>query len=221
MYIGHLAAGFAAKRAAPRTSLGTLIAAACFIDLLWPIFLALGWERVRIDRGNTAFTPLDFESYPWSHSLAMTLLWSIVAGAAYFATRRYRRGAVVVGLLVTSHWVLDAATHRPDLPLWPGGGERIGLGLWNSIPATMIVESAMYAAALVLYARSTRPNDRVGTWAFWTFAAIHVLFWATGPFGPPPPSATAVMAVTFATFVFPLWAAWFDRHRSLTLTPSP
>lgn len=215
MYVGHLAVGFAAKRAAPRTSLGTLIGAACFIDLLWPVFLALGWERVRIDPGNTAFTPLDFESYPWSHSLAMTLLWSAAAGAVYFAAARYRRGAVAVAALVFSHWVLDAATHRPDLPLWPGSAERVGLGLWNSVAATMIVEAAMYVLALALYARWTGPRDRVGTWAFAGFVALNAVLYLLNAFGPPPPSSSAVMLGTFALFLLPVWAWWIDRHREL------
>ena len=95
MYIGHFAVAFAAKRVAPKASLGVLLAAAMFIDLIWPVFLLLGWERVRIDPGNTAFTPLDFVSYPYSHSLAMTLLWALVFGYGYEANAQYRTGALV------------------------------------------------------------------------------------------------------------------------------
>ena len=73
MFIGHFAVGFAAKRFAPRTNLALLIAAAVFLDILWPIFVLLGWERVRIDPGNTRFTPLAFTYYPWSHSLVMSI----------------------------------------------------------------------------------------------------------------------------------------------------
>ena len=69
MFIGHIAVGLAAKRVAPRTSLGTLAVAVEFADLLWPIFLLLGWEQVRIVPGMTVVTPLDFVSYPISHSL--------------------------------------------------------------------------------------------------------------------------------------------------------
>ena len=74
MFIGHYAVGFASKRAAPRTSLGALIAAALLLDLLWPLFLLAGVETVRIEPGNTAFTPLAFDSYPWSHSLVMAMV---------------------------------------------------------------------------------------------------------------------------------------------------
>ena len=130
MLIGHNAVAFAAKRIAPRTSLGTLTAAVMFLDLIWPIFLLLGIEHVRIEFGATKFTPLDFYDYPWTHSLVMSIAWGVAFGVVYFARTRYARGAVVVALCVVSHWVLDLIVHRPDLPLWPGG-PKFGFGLWN------------------------------------------------------------------------------------------
>src|SRR5687768_4256927 len=132
MFIGHHAAGFAAKRFAPRVSLGTLFAATMLLDLLWPLFLLMGIEHVRIDSGNTAFTPLDFYDYPYTHSLLNVIGWSILAGTIHWLRRKSWRDATVVGLAVLSHWVLDFVTHRPDLPLWPGG-PMVGLGLWNSV----------------------------------------------------------------------------------------
>ena len=77
MFVGYLAAAFAAKRLEPKVSLGAGVAAAFGFDFLWPLLLLLGIETVRIDPGNTAFTSLDFVSYPWSHSLLLTLVcWS-------------------------------------------------------------------------------------------------------------------------------------------------
>ena len=49
-----------------------------------------------------------------------------------------------------SHWVLDFAVHRPDLPLWPAG-PKVGLGLWNSIPGTFIVEGLFKIFAAFRY----------------------------------------------------------------------
>src|SRR5690349_9013743 len=152
MFIGHIAVGFASKRVAPRASLGVLMAAPMALDLLWPFFLLAGWEQVRIDPGNTKFTPLDFVSYPFSHSLAMSAVWGAMFGLIYWIATRYAAGAVVIGFGVVSHWVLDLITHRPDLPLYPGGAARLGLGLWNSVPATLAVESVMFAAGVWTYA---------------------------------------------------------------------
>src|SRR5205809_6707529 len=117
MFVGHLALGFAAKRATPRVSLAVLLTASQLADVLWPIFLALGLEQVRIDPGNTAFTPLDFVSYPYSHSLMLLAVWAVGVGGGYRAIAGGRRTFLTLALLVLSHWALDYLTHRPDLPL--------------------------------------------------------------------------------------------------------
>src|SRR5688572_1049524 len=150
MFLGHYALGLAAKRVSPSLSLGVLFLAAQLADILWPFLLALGLEQVRIDPGNTAFTPLDFVSYPYSHSLLLLVLWGVAAG--WLFARGHRRGIVVVTALVVSHWVLDAITHRPDMPVYPGG-PKVGLGLWNSVPATVAIELPLYAAGVWLYLR--------------------------------------------------------------------
>src|SRR3954447_24732591 len=106
MFLGHFAVALAGKRAARRTSLGTLLAAATLLDLVWPLLLLLGWERVSIAPGDTAFTPLRFDWYPWSHSLLLVAVWSLLAGGVYFAVRRYAYGAITVAALVASHWLL-------------------------------------------------------------------------------------------------------------------
>ena len=186
MFVGHLAVALAAKRATPRTPLAVLVGAAFGLDLIWPILLLAGVERVRIAPGITAFTPLDFVHYPWSHSLSMAIIWGVAAGRLFVIRSKHLGTATVIGLVVVSHWVLDATAHRPDLPLWPGG-PLIGLGLWYSIPATFLVEGALFAAAIAVYLRGTRARTRSGTWAFWSLVGFTTVIWASGPFAPPPP----------------------------------
>jgi hypothetical protein len=215
MFIGHTAAALAGKRAAPRTSLAVLLGAAIFLDLLWPILLLLGVERVRIDPGNTAVAPLDFVSYPISHSLATTLGFSVLAGLVYYAVARYGYGAWTVGFLVLSHWVLDWLTHRPDLPLWPGG-PKVGVGMWHSLPLTLAVELLMFAAGLLIYLGTTRARDGVGRWAFWALMAFYLVVYVTNTFGPPPPDVRTVAWMTLSMWLLPLWAGWADAHREVT-----
>lgn len=215
MFIGHFALGFAAKRAAPRTSLAALIAAASFIDILWPAFVLLGLETVRIDPGNTAFTALDFVSYPWTHSLAMVIGWGVVFALAYRALGGDRRGAWILGALVVSHWVLDWISHRPDLPLAPGTAPRVGLGLWRSIPATLAVEGLLFVAGVAIYVATTRALNRKGTIGLWVFVAFLLLAYA-GNVGKPPPSITAVTAAGLGVVALLIpWIWWFDRNREL------
>jgi hypothetical protein len=214
MFIGHFGVAFAAKRATPRTSLAVLVAATALLDLIWPVLVLTGVETVRVDPGNTAFTPLDFTSYPWSHSAATTVLWSALFGAAVLAATRDRVAAWISGLVVASHWVLDLASHRPDLPLWPGG-PKVGLGLWSSVPATLAVEGALFAGGVWIYLRATRPRDRVGRWALAGLVSLLCAAYLSNRLGPPPPSDTAVawVGVAAAVILVP-WAAWIDRHRT-------
>lgn len=212
MFLGHFAIGFAAKRYAPRASLGTLFLAAQFIDLLWPLLVLAGIERVRIVPGITAVTPLDFEHYPWSHSLLMVLVWGVFFAAVYFLIRRDRRTSLVLGLAVVSHWVLDWLTHRPDLPLAPGA-ERVGLGLWNSLAGTLIVELGLFAIGVFLYVRATRARDRIGNWALWALVVFLGAIYAGNLFGAPPPDAMAIAWVGQAQWLLVLWGYWIDRHR--------
>jgi membrane-bound metal-dependent hydrolase YbcI (DUF457 family) len=215
MFIGHFAVGFASKRAAPRASLGALMAAPLFLDLLWPIFLNLGIESVRIDPGNTAFTPLDLHDYPYSHSLVGALVWSLLFAAVFWAVTRYPRGALVVALGVFSHWVLDFVTHRPDMPLYPGSAISVGLGLWNSRAGTVIVEVAMFVAGVWIYAATTRAKNRRGAWALWALVGLLAIFYVSTVFGPPPPSVEAIKILGLTSWLFVPWAWWIDRNRSL------
>src|SRR5437899_1454997 len=120
MFLGHFGLGLAAKRAAPAVSLGALFAAAQFADLLWPTLVLLGVEQVRVQPGITAVTPLDFVSYPYSHSLLMLCVWGAAFGGIYVALRRARpKVGVILALLVVSHWFLDLVVHRRDMPITP------------------------------------------------------------------------------------------------------
>ncbi|MBI5084591.1 MAG: hypothetical protein HZB13_08345, partial [Acidobacteria bacterium] len=121
-----------------------------------------------------------------------------------------------IGLAVLSHWLLDALVHKPDLPLYPGSSTLAGLGLWNSVGGTLIVESLLFVAGVWLYATATRAMDRVGQFSFWSFVALAaVIYSAVASGGPPPPSAQAVAAAGLLSWLFPAWAWWFDRHREV------
>jgi membrane-bound metal-dependent hydrolase YbcI (DUF457 family) len=212
MFIGHNAVGFASKRAVPRVSLGLLMAAPMLLDLLWPLMLLTGVEHMRVDPGNTRFTPLDFYDYPWTHSLLMACVWGVLFGGAYFLRMRDRRAGLVLFLGVISHWLFDFFTHRPDLPLWPGG-PKAGLGMWNSPAATIVVESLLFLGGLALYVRATRSRDRIGSLGLVAFVVFLVLIYIGNIVGPPPPSAKAVAWLALSAWLLPLWAWWFDRHR--------
>jgi FtsH-binding integral membrane protein len=217
MFIGHFAVAFAAKKAAPKASLGTLVLAAAFLDVVWPVLVLAGVERFRIVPGITAINPFDFTYYPWSHSLLMTVLWALAFALVYFASSRDRAGAVWVAVVVASHWLLDFVSHVPDMPLYPGGSEKLGLGLWRSIPATFAVEGLMFAAGVVLYLQATKSRDRIGRIAWWAFVGLLLALYIPGPWASRPPSENTVAIFgIIALLIFGPWAYWIDRHREST-----
>ena len=213
MFIGHFGSAFGAKTIAPEVSLGTLFLAAQFPDLLWSTLLLLGVERVRISPDGAFVTPLVFEHYPVSHSLLAAMGWALAVALVYLALRRYRRGAALLGLLVISHWLLDAIVHRPDLPLFPGSSTLVGLGLWSSLPASMVVEASLFALGVWFYVRTTRPIDSAGKWSLWALVLFLSAIFAGNFSGTPPPSTQAVAWVGELHWLLVLWGYWIDNHR--------
>ena len=228
MFIGHFGLGLLGKTATSRTartSLGTWFLAVQLSDLLWPPFLLLGWEHVRIAPGITRMTPLDFYDYPITHSLVGALGLAAVFAIVYALVDRWRGepGAdvgmpVLMGLAVLSHWVLDLAVHRPDLPLLPHG-PYVGFGLWNAPWIEAPIEVALYLAGVVVYLRNTRPlpraggSDPIGRYGTWLLLAVLPAFWLANVCGPPPPSESKLAWMGLSLWLFPLWAWWTDRHR--------
>jgi hypothetical protein len=214
MFIGHFAVGMAGKRLAPKISLGTLFLSAQLLDLIWPVLILTGVEHVRIDPGNTPFTPLDFYDYPISHSLLFSLLWAALFGLIYYLLQRRWAAAGIVAMGVFSHWVLDFISHRPDLPLAPGSHTLFGLGLWYSVPGTVIVEGLLYLAGVWVYLHCTRAQDRIGKWAFWSLVFLLLALWIMNIFSPPPPNVQAVgwAGLIGGLLILP-WGYWIDRHR--------
>ena len=213
MFIGHFGVALAAKKIAPRTSLGTMVLAAQFVDLIWPVFLLLGFERVLVAPGTTAVTPLDFLKYPLSHSLLADVGWAFLFAGLYKLVRHDSAGAVCLWFVLMSHWLLDALSHQPDLPLYPGSSIYVGLGLWNSVFWTVMVEGLIFLIGARLYARATHARDRIGKFAFRSFVSFLLLIYVVNVFGPPPPSEKAVAWGSFSLWLFVLWAYWLDRHR--------
>ena len=212
MFIGHFAVGLALKRFAPRTNLGWFIAAVCLVDMLWTFLLLAGLETVAIEPGNTEFTPLNFISYPYTHSLLMGIVWAVLFGGIYFAISKYKAGAIAVGIGVVSHWFLDLVVHRADLPLYPGS-EKFGLGLWNSVAGTLVVEFAMFAAGVWIYLKTTTARDRTGSYGFWIFVIILLLSYVGNVFSPPPPNPSSLIFFAPVVWLYIALAAWTDRHR--------
>jgi hypothetical protein len=136
-----------------------------------------------------------------------------LAGLTWAFRRHGRRGPLLLASVVVSHWVLDAVSHRPDMPLTFGDSPRVGLGLWHSVPATVTVETLLFAAGVAAYASVTRPRDRVGAWGLWLLVGFLLAISIANLLSPPPPGTAAVAWTAQAMWLLVLWGYWIDRHR--------
>src|SRR5437762_7049579 len=199
MFVGHYGPSFAAKALKRPIPLWVLFLAVQLLDVCWSIFVLLGIEKVRIVPGITASNPLDLYYMPYTHGLLAAVGWSVVAFLAYrFAVRSAPpRAAVIVGLAVFSHWVLDFLVHRPDLPLYDNTA-KVGLGLWNLPAVALGLEALLLFGAMWLYLRHTARRT-----AMLVFGVIMLGIQAYVFFGPPPASdkaAAATALIAYAVF---------------------
>lgn len=196
MFLGHFAVGFAAKKFAPRSSEAVLLAAPLAADILWPFFLLLGWEQVRIDPGNTRFTPFDFVSYPWSHSLLTLCVWATAFGGIYYMITRYGAGlgdASPGPAVVSGRSALRAGTVEFDRRHDGGGdcdvrGGRVDVCAGEGSHRALCIHRVCGVAAGDLCRRC--------------------LWWSADSVG-----QVALAGVVAPVILIP-WAWWFDRHRA-------
>lgn len=218
MFVGHYGVGLTAKWFAPKTSLGTLVFAALFADLLaWSLVVA-GVEHFAIKPGITTTNPLDLYDYSISHGLATDFAWAALLAVTYYAIRRYGRGGVLIFVAVLSHWVLDFIAHRPDMPLAPGVHKYYGLGLYNSRPGIIAVEGLVWLIGIVFYLDCTRSRRRAVTYVFWLGAALLTWVWAMSLKGAPPPGTIVQAGISSLVFmvITLAWAYAVDHWRTTT-----
>jgi membrane-bound metal-dependent hydrolase YbcI (DUF457 family) len=222
MLVGHFGVSLAAKRVAPKASLGTLMLASLLPDLLaWALFLA-GIEHARIHPGITRTNSLEMYDIAISHSLAMDAVWGALLAAAYFRWRRYSRASWAILGLVLSHWLLDFLSHRPDMPLAPGVHRYFGLGLYNSPPGILLVEGVIWLGGIIVYARTTRATKPAGPWLFWGVAVLLTALWlgTLGGSAPPDLRRAGISSLIFFSIVV-LWAYLVDYLRCASPQPAP
>jgi hypothetical protein len=217
VFVGHYGVSFAAKSGDKTIPLWVLFLAVQLLDVFWGAFVLLGIERVRIVPGITASNPLDLYYMPYTHSLVAALLWSLGAYVAYRMIRAFgasHRAALLVGIAVFSHWVLDLIVHRPDLPLIDDA-PKVGLGLWNYPAPAFLLEIAVLFSGMVLYLRSTTATTHLGRFGFPVFGVVMLIVQAMAFFGAPPPSdrVAAIEALVFYA-AFAAVAAWLERRRT-------
>ena len=203
MFAGHIGVALGIARMDRRVNVGVFVAAALWLDLLLWLFILLGWESVSIPADYATTHQPEF-AFPYSHGFVAALLWSTMAGA--LALRWHSRLdagrtrlAALVAAAVSSHWLLDALVHRPEMPIAGAASTRVGLGLWNQLPLALAAEGALVVLGLALFLRGSRlaPGKSI---AIGVLSVLILAFTVVGmTVAPPPPSATAMAAGSGAT----------------------
>lgn len=157
MGVGHLAVGLMLKRAEPGINLGLLFFATLLPDLLLGVFFWLGLEQAVIPARYENAHSVEF-SFPYSHGLLASLLWSALA--LLLARYLWRKGdrtriGIIFGLAVFSHFILDFIVHAPELPMFGRHSYKLGLALWDHMSLALTLEMLLVVAGLILYLKRT------------------------------------------------------------------
>jgi hypothetical protein len=217
MFLGHYGLALALKRKEPKVSLGTLFIAAQLVDILWGVFLLLGWEHVRILPDDNPLLILQFYDYPISHSLVGAVVWGAAAAALYYSwptrdTTRHWQAAALVGAAVASHWLLDFVVHLPDLPLAGNDSLKVGLGLWRHVGASVVLELFILGLGLALYARGRTRRHPLRPIRLAVLLVPLVGVYVASLAGPPPTSIPVLgVSVVVLLLAAGAIAAWADR----------
>lgn len=199
MFIGHFAPAMVAATHPKAPNLGILFVAGQLVDFGFFGLALAGIENFRITPGMTAMNPLDLYDMPYTHSMLGSAIWALGFAMLIWVFTRGRTGAktaaVIGGLVVLSHWVLDLLVHVPDLTL-VGAPPKLGFGLWNYPIIAMPLELFLTFGALAFFVyrtRSTSPRSRL---ALGILVILLLAFQGFNWFGPEPEAADRAMMIS-------------------------
>lgn len=218
MFVGHYGPAFATKAARRPPSLGAAFLAVQLVDVAWAIFLMTGIEHAHLQPGFLALSALRLDDMPYTHSLPGALAWS-VAGALVYRVLDRRGGwgaAILIGLCVFSHWVLDFLVHAPDLQLGFKSGPMVGLGWWGNPVLGVGAEAVALFGGFFIYLAATKPLGIAGRVAPWALIAAFVGLYAFDKLGPEPADMAGFAPQALAAYlVITVLGFLLDRTRAL------
>jgi hypothetical protein len=222
MFVGHYGPALAMAGGRSGASLGAAFIAVQLVDFAWAGFILTGVERARVVPGATALSPLSLDFMPYTHSLPAAIGWSLLGALAYalIARRRSLIPAILIGVCVFSHWVLDFVVHSPDLEIW-GASTKVGLGLWNVPAAGVAAELGVLTLGFIIYLSRTAPVGRGGSLAPWLVIAALLGLAVYNWLAPPPPNIAAMAISALAAYsVIAALGFYLDGARTARLASS-
>jgi len=221
VFIGHYAPALVLHRARPSIPLWVLFVATQAVDVLWGVFVLTGIEHARVVPGFTESNSLDLYDMPYSHGVVATVFWSVAVAVLWRAFRpqpQHRGEALILGLAVASHFLLDLVVHIPDLPVAGTLGAKWGFGLWRHRELALLVEGSMFMVAALVWRRA--PENR-GSRATLVVAAM-AAFLVASYYLPAPATLVAMIVTGLTTYVVcALAARWATARTPGMIAPSP
>ena len=220
MFIGHYAPALAVG-ANGKIKLWQAFIAVQVLDFAWAGLNIAGVEKTRITEGFAGNSPLDLYHMPYSHSLGMSLIWAVIAAVLFAIVfrKQARVGAILFGVLVFSHWVMDLLVHKPDLALW-FGSNKVGFGLWEKPLLANILELGLFIAGMVWYLSKTIATGMVGKYYPIAFIGLFAAIHAIGQTMPTPKSMSEFTITALASYILlALLAAGLDKTRRQRIAP--
>jgi len=133
--INHAATALVLKRRYPTVRMAFILLAVQAVELLWVALNLLGVETTTTDATVRSVQNIHLVHMPWSHSLATTLAFSVVAWTFIRFALGKPKIAIAVALGMASHLLLDLVTHSPDIAIAPGlAVQKLGTGFYSSVP---------------------------------------------------------------------------------------
>lgn len=143
--VDHSATALLIKRRFPSVPMTPLLVSVQAMELAWVALNYLGIEHTTTNSTVRSVADIHLAYIPYSHSVATV---TVAAVAAWWIIerglgRRALGRAVAIGIV--SHLVLDAATHAPDIALWPGSPfPQLGTGMYGVAPSAAFVVELLY-----------------------------------------------------------------------------
>ena len=146
MFIGHFTIAFLIGSIVPGIPILIPLIGVSFPDILWPVLVLTGVEKVKFDKNKPLQKDIVFKSYPLSHSLVLTTFIAFLVGLIIALLLKNLFIAPIFAIASASHWILDTVVHNKDLPVlgFSSKDVKVGFGLWRRGPLAFVVEYLFY-----------------------------------------------------------------------------
>jgi hypothetical protein len=159
--INHAATALLINKKWPGVPVVAILLSVQLVEILWVLFNIMGVEITATDAQVRAINNIHLVHMPYSHSIAATVVLAFTVWLVVSKLLKKPAWALALAVAVSSHVILDLATHVNDIALAPGiEAPKFGSGLYG-IPLLALFMETIY-----------------GVWCWWIFRGSRALLTA-------------------------------------------